>query len=276
MTTPPLPDFCWPVDTSLCAQDYDAQVGTGENAVPLYSDDVKAYAEAMAGQTLRVLTGFRVGGCPITVRPCRAGCSPATYRTYPAYGAGASTAWFPVQYGGEWLNIGCGSHLGACGCTRVHEIRLHTVVGAVTEVKVDGVELDPSAYRLDGDALVRVDGDSWPLCQNIEAADTEPGTWSVTYTPGEAVDGLGAQAAGLLALEFAKACTGNGNCALPPGVQTVARGGVTMTIAAGIFPGGITGIRMVDAYVMRWNPNHLSGRPVVWSPDVPRPRRVGP
>lgn len=278
---PALPDFCWPVDTSTCASDWDAVDGADPDAdppvegTPRYSDAVKAYAMAMAGQSLRLLTGFRVGGCPIKVRPCRQGCSQPTYRTYPVQGAG-STPWYPVQVGGDWLNIACGDHLGACGCSTVHEVRLYGIVGAVTQVKVDGAVLDPSAYRLDAGArLVRTDGEAWPLCQSIQAPDTEVGTWSVTYTPGELVDGLGAVAAGLLALEYAKACVNDGNCQLPAGVTTIVRGGVTMTLTTGAFPGGRTGIMTVDTFLERWNPNGLRSRPLVWSPEMRRPRRNG-
>lgn len=265
--TPELPDFCWPIDTSVCATEYDATVDGEPDSDPVYSAEVKAYAEAMAGQTMRLLTGFRVGGCPITIRPCRAGCDDPTYRSYPAQGATGSTPWIPVSLGGSWLNITCGLHLGGCGCTRVSQIRLSTIVGAITEVKIDGVVLDESAYRLDaGGWLVRTDGETWPLCQHIDAPDTEAGTWSVTYTPGEAVDGLGATAAGLLALEYAKACSGRA-CALPAGVTSVARGGVTMTLGADLFPDNRTGITAVDHYVERWNPHGLKSRPVVWSPE---------
>ena len=68
-------------------------------------------------------------------------------------------------------------------------------------------------------------------------ADTEPDTFSVTYLNGYPVDGLGAYAAGVLAMEFAKACTG-GKCRLPAGVTSVARQGVSLQIATGAFPAG--------------------------------------
>lgn len=279
---PDLADYCWPVNAELCGSGWDEYVVEPDpdadppvEGVPRFSDAQKAYAISMAGQTMRLLTGFRVGGCPITVRPCQQGCSLPTYRTYPVAGAG-STPWYPVQYGGDWLNIACGLHLGACGCTTVREVRLASIVGAVTEVKVDGAILDSSAYRLDaGGLLVRTDGEGWPLQQHIEDPDSEPGTWSVTYVPGELVDGQGAAAAGLLALEYAKACVSAGDCQLPSGVQTISRGGVTMTLSADVFPGGRTGIQAVDAYLERWNPNGLRSRPLVWSPDRPAPRRAG-
>ena len=72
----------------------------------------------------------------------------------------------------------------------------------------------------------------------------------------------------MLACEFAKACTG-GKCRLPSSVTSIARQGVTMTISSGMFLGGQTGIREVDAYVVSVNPNAQVMPPVVWSPDVP-------
>lgn len=274
---PPLPDFCWPVDLS-CVPDWNAwdvepdpEADPPEAGVPLYSDADKARAVSLAGQTLRMLTAFRVGGCPITVRFASKRCSEQTWRTYVVGGAG-SVPWTPVNIGGSWLNIGCGHT--SCGCTGLREVRLYGTASSVSEVKVDGVVLDASAYRLDpGGRLVRLDGEDWPLCQDLAAPDTEPGTWSVTYSPGAAVDGLGAYAAGVLAGEFVRACVG-GDCRLPTNVTQITRSGVTMTLGLGAFPDGKTGIREVDLYVERWNPNGHKAPPLVWSPDLARPRRT--
>lgn len=281
----PFPDSCWPVDVScvddwadtiLIPADPDAEPPVSEHTEPKYSDHAKAYAVALAGQTMRLLTAFRVGGCPITVRPCRAGCSERTWQTYPVVGFSGSTPWFPVNLGGQWLNIGCGC-ASSCSCSATYEVALHGPASSVTQVKVDGVVLDPSAYRLDpGGRLVRVDGEGWPLCQNLDAADTEDGTWSVTYTAAAAVDGIGALAAGALAGQYVRACTGS-DCDLPQTVTQIVRNGVTMTMAPGAFPNGKTGIRSVDAYLERWNPTGARGRiSRVWSPDMVRNRPVGP
>lgn len=274
---PPLPDSCWPVDVSCVPWWNDWDTAPDPDAdppvvgVPTYSEADKARAIALAGQSMRLLTGFRVGGCPITVRPAAKGCTERTWRTYPV--SGGSAPWTPVSLGGHWINMVCG-HDSGCGCVGARQVRLYGTAGAVTQVKVDGVTLDPAAYRLDpGNLLVRLDGDSWPLCQDLVKADTEPGTWSVTYTPGAAVDGLGAWAAGRLAGEFVKACSG-GACDLPVTATQIQRDGVTLTLGVGAFPGGRTGIREVDAYLERWNPGRLTTPSTVYSPDVRRPRRT--
>lgn len=280
---PDFPDPCWPVDVS-CVSDWaetrtipadpEADPPVVEHEEPVYSDRQRAYAVSLAGQTMRLLTGFRVGGCPITVRPCQSGCTESTWQTYPVVGFTGSTPWFPVNLGGQWLNIWCG-HSGGCGCSATHEVALYGPASLVTEVKVNGDVLDPSAYRLDpGGRLVRVDGEGWPLCQNLDAPDTEDGTWSVTYHTGLPVDGIGALAAGALAGQYVRACSGS-DCDLPKTVTQIVRNGVTVTMAPGAFPNGKTGIKTVDAYLERWNPSgDRRPRSSAWSPDVARPRPV--
>jgi hypothetical protein len=260
---PDLPDFCWPVDTS-CVSDWDSED---------YTDAERAQAVAAAQQTLVMLTAGQVGGCPVTVRPCSERCRRRTWETYPVAGPGGGAPWRPFLVSGEWINIGCG-HQSGCGCLGARELRLGRA-SSVQQVMVDGAVLDPSAWRLDpGGLLVRTDGDSWPLCQDMTAPDTETGTWSVTYTLGAPVDGLGALAAGALAGEYLQLCTG-GPCSLPDTVSQIQRQGVTITITPGAFPNGLTGIRQVDMYVQRYNPNKLARVSGVYSPDVRPPRRVG-
>jgi hypothetical protein len=273
---PALPDFCWPVDTA-CVDDWDALTDpSDESSDPVYTDAQKARAVALAGQVLRMLTGYRVGGCPITVRPCRAGWHQQTYGARPVggrYGGSFSTPWVPVSLGGEWLNIGCGCG-AVCGCGGLAEVQLLGIVGDVTEVKIDGAVLTSTKYRLDaGGRLVRIDGGRWPTTQDMDAADTEAGTWSVTYTPGAAVDGLGAYAAGVLAGQFVRACSG-GRCDLPDTVTQIVRQGITLTLGTGVFPDGKTGIREVDTYIATWNPYGHAVPPLAYSPDLPQHRGI--
>lgn len=243
---PEVPDSCWEIDEGCCAnwEDYDS--------------DVTDRATFLATSTLRSLTGYIVGGCPVTVRPC----SQAACDSIARYGA---DYWIsPILWAGTWSNCGCTS-----GC--IHNgLTLPRPVGYVAEVKVDGVVLASNAYRvLNGNILIRTDGQRWPTTQDLTKDDTETGTWSVTYLNGYPVDANGAYAAGILACEFAKACSG-GACALPPGVTSIIRQGVAMSIPTGAFPDGLTGIRAVDAYIRAWNPHGLKSRPSVWTPNSGR------
>ena len=90
----------------------------------------------------------------------------------------------------------------------------------------------------------------------------------ITYVPGIVPDAAALWAAGVLSCEFAKACTGE-KCRLPASVTTVSRQGVTMTMSSGMFEGGMTGIREVDAYLVAVNPNAQRLPSTVWSPDAP-------
>jgi hypothetical protein len=261
MTT--IPDFTgcpWPIDPGCLGTDWDT-----------YDPTVQDRSVAFASATLRRLTGYQVGGCPVTVRPCKQGCAGAFL---PHYEWSYQHAYMPgINVAGYWINsCGCTTD---CSCTTLCEVVLPEPVGEVMEVKSDGVVVDQSDYRLDRNRLVWTGvGDCpWPTCQDLSASDSNPGTFSITYLNSYPVDGLGAYAAGVLANEFARACAGN-KCRLPPSVSSVSRAGVTYEVVAGSFPGGITGIREVDAFIALWNPNALQRPATVWSPDIRNPRVV--
>lgn len=244
----------WPVDEGCCSDFAE------------YGSEVRQRAIALATETLRILTGYRVGGCPVTVRPCSTSCVAAS----AAWG-GWGPGWTPyVDSLGRWVNGCCGSstcdHLGAAS------IVLPGPVGRIDAVLLDGEALDPGDYRVDnGNELVRTDGGVWPTTQEMALAPTEVGTFAVTYLRGIPVDGLGSYAAGVLACEYAAACSGS-KCRLPSGVTNITRQGVSMEINSGFFPGGLTGIREVDVFITRWNPNGLKAPTTVWSPDLPHSR----
>lgn len=285
-TIPDLPNYCWPVDWA-CNQAFYDDLTTMEDpdnpSGPRIPDPaglaVAARAEALAVQTLRMLTAFKVGGCPIVLRPCSPRCIPSSWLTAPTMASGSwagYAGWVFSPYigaGGQWLNA-CGCRNDSCGCTKVEEIVLPTDVGTITSVVIDGATLDASAYRVDNhNRLVRTDGGVWPTCQDMNL-DSGEGTFLVTYQEGAVVDGLGSYAAGILAVEYAKACQG-GNCRLPKGATSIARAGVMIEIATGSFPTGMTGIREVDAWIQNWNPYGLrTGGAEVYSIDVPRGRKT--
>lgn len=252
----------WPVDAACFEDSWEG-----------LDDDVKERSVAMASATLHRLTGYRVGGCPVKVRPCRRSCWEVGFPSYYdmlSYGSGVSF-WPHIDQHGMWVNsCGCGPRDCSCdvnGC----RVTLPSPVGSVTEVKVDGDVMSPSAYTLSGsDLLWAGTGDCpWPTCQNLALPDTADGTFSVTYLNSHPVDTLGAYAAGVMAMEFAKACTG-GKCRLPSSVTAVVRQGVSFEIMSGAFPDGLTGIREVDTYLAMWNPGRLRQQTAVWSPDIRR------
>jgi hypothetical protein len=249
---------CWDTDWSCADKDfYDG-----------LDPAVIRRAESLAWSTIRSLSAYQVGQCPTTVRPCARRClGPSTW-----WQTGRSLL-NPQVIDGNWVNTSCGCKT-PCSCSYVPTVVLPGPVGRVDEVIVDGVVLDPLSYRIDnGNELVRTDGQDWPMCQDMAAACGEPGSFCVTYVRGAVPDELGCWVAGMLAQEFAKACTG-GKCRLPAGVTQVTRQGVSFTIGTGPFPGGVTGIREVDAYIELFNPNHLTQAPTVWSPDLGRTRRT--
>jgi hypothetical protein len=247
----------WPVDPGCLGDDWDT-----------LADDVKDRATLLASETLRRLTGYRVGGCPVTVRPCKSSCASTAYLPfYPG-------AFMPhINAAGYWVNS-CGC-TGDCSCAELCSVTLPTPIGRIDEVVVDGTIVDPGDYTILRDQLTWIGGGDcpWPICQDLSLPDTEPGTFSVTYLNAWPVDTLGAYAAGVLAHEYAQACQGN-KCRLPNNVTSLTRQGVTMDIATGAFPGGFTGIREVDAFIAIWNPAGRREQSRVWSPDIHAPRVV--
>jgi hypothetical protein len=248
---PEVTDLCWPVDTSC---------DSGWGDLPAATQEL---ASALATASLRRLTAYRVGGCPITVRPCRENCAQGFL---PYSGVGTSFSPGIDQYG-RWVNNGCRCTTSDCSCGNSCSVRLPLPIGRIDTVKVNGAAT--SSYRITptGIAWTGTGDCPWPSCQDLSLPDTEPGTMSVTYLNAYPVDGVGAWAAGLLASEFAKGCSG-GKCRLPPGVVGITRQGVSIDIVAGSFPGGFTGIREVDAFIGIWNPRGAVQQGQVWSPDL--------
>jgi hypothetical protein len=255
--------LCYPSDT-------DWGCALSDEEIAALDPDLKEVAEANAWYTLAALTAYQIAVCPLTVRPCGVDCQGRGTRMASIV---RSTGMFSphIDQNGSWVNA-CGCASGDCGCSVPCEAVLPGVVGAITEVWVDGAVLDPDAYRVDnGNRLVRVDGGCWPLCQDMSVGNRDDDAFSVTYYQGSAPDKLSQRAAGQLAVEFYKACQ-NKECKLPARVQTVTRMGVTYQISSDMFADGSTGIAEVDAFIGRYNPMHLKSAPVVSSPDLRRAR----
>ena len=244
--------------------------------------ELEAVAAMAATEALWMRTKQQFGLCAVTLRPCRKECFPA-WPWVPVQGwsdlTGASWPWpQPALVGGNWINIACGSCFSECSCSHVSEVRLPYPVNSIVEVKVDGVVLPSSSYRVDNfNLLVRVDGQEWPRCNDLNLDDTEPGTWSVTARYGDDVPQLGKLAAGQLAVEIAKRCVGAGGCVLPVGtVQQVSRQGVTKVFfdSDQAFAKGMMGLYWTDLFVTTYNPSG-TGTANIFDIDGPKPRRVG-
>lgn len=249
----------WTLDVGCCQSTWD---GAG----PALQTRATQYATTV----LWSLTGRRYGPCALTVRPC----SPVPERTWQTYGVwvdgmGVGGDLNPIVWNGTWRNCGCG--YGACACVPAAQTWLPGPVAGISEVRVSGAVIDPTAYRVDqGHWLVRTDGELWPDAQDLGAAPDAEGSFVVTYLRGELVPEGGAAAAGALACEYIKACQGQ-PCRFPKRVTSVSRQGVSVSAQETVSNGG-TGLPEVDVWVQAVNPSRLRSRPRVYNPDLPHPR----
>lgn len=232
-----------------------------------------------ASAALYEISGRRFPGlCSRTVRPC--GEARGCWLGAPYALARAGWNWNGHYWGDEESSE-------MCGCSPLSTVKLAGYpVQEIVSVKIDGAVVDPSTYRLDYRRdLVRMDDPgppvetrAWPSCQNLALADTEPGTFSVTYRWGEVVPQLGIDAAASLACELLRSFDGQ-TCSLPAGTTRVTREGVTVErelLTNWFDPSKATGIPAVDLFLRAYWPTRSQRQSAVWSPDVqPFARKVG-
>lgn len=236
-----------------------------------YAGNIQAYASTLAATVLWTATGRRFGTTAITVRP--SWYRPLQpYVTYPALfdplGGGSQFAWGLVtQPGGMSTTL---VNLYAGDMTAPNYLRLPGPVVTVSDVTIDGVSLAAPNYRLEGDFLVRQDGQGWPQGQDYTKTVPNVSTWTVTYTRGETPPADVLSAAGVYAGEIARARTG-GACVLPNKVTSITRQGVSVqTINVSDFLNkGLTGISDVDIVILAHNPHGAKARARVLSLDLP-------
>lgn len=276
MTTFDNVDPCtgWPVIWGACESDILAISGSAA---------VTGIAVQAATEVLYALSGRQFGVCQLTVRPCRRECSG------DGWGYGGFGGWWewgqwprPLFYQGTWYNIMCGNCGNgggrSCSCQYVSEVWLPSPVSSVAQVKVDGVILDPSAYRVDDwRLLVRTDGHIWPICQDLTKSDSATGTWSVTVNFGQDVPVLGQVAVGELACQITKLILGDKSCMLPKPVQQLVRQGVTLNFLDPneVFANGRIGLYIGDLFITTTNPHGLAERSQVYDVDNARWRVTG-
>jgi hypothetical protein len=266
----PAPGPCdWPIDVSCCP-DWIT-----------YTANVQVKATAWATEILDALTGRRFSQCAVNYRPCGPKCDFSFgYLTWPvnASANGGGFPWMtPWIDSGVWRNCGCA---GGCSCRAACEVPFPTSVASIVEVRIDGVVLDPTAYRLDSyrmsPVLVRIDGECWPQCQDMALGTDEAGAFVIVYRPGDTLPVAGQLAAGELACEFAKACVGS-DCALPQQLQSLSRNGVEVQVVdpTAFLDQGLTGLANVDLWIRSVNPRRKQQRARVYSSDLSGPRFSG-
>lgn len=225
-------------------------------------------AEAFGWTVLAALSNYRIATCPITVRPViQRQCDLPTYRTAIVRGGDARALGYgagPFISGGQWFN-GCGCQ-SACHCSSIPTVQLPGPIGAILSVRVDGADLPRSAYRVvAGDKLVRTDGGTWPVCQDLTATDADG--FTVTYYRGAAPNPMTRRAAGVLANEFLLSCEGDAACRLPNNLRSASRQGESYDFTQIDYAEGDTGIPEVQAIIRIFNPNKLTHPVIVASPD---------
>jgi hypothetical protein len=252
-------------------------------SLPTGSEAVSGSALAAATQVLWVRSGRRFGTCEYTIRPCRKDCLTewTPWGNWLMWGAspllGGLGGPLPVLLNGLWYNVSCGGCVGDCSCSFVDEILLPAPVAEVLEIKLDGVAIPTGSYRVDNRRLlVRTDGERWPLCNNLNLDDTEPGTWSVRLTVGEALPEIAQYAIGELALEFLRACAGD-DCKLPRNLTQLVRQGVTINYPTpeDLRDTNLLGTYFCDLFLSTYNPTGMRSRSRIYSPDRPPIRHAG-
>jgi hypothetical protein len=234
-----------------------------------------AIALNIASEILWAKSGRQFDQCVMTIRPCM--------KRWNQYGDIAG--WYnwtgdwvwPRWYNGVWTNVLCGFCGDSCSCTFVSQFNLPGPVTGVASVKVDGVELPSSAYRVDDwRTLVRLNGEHWPECNDLSKSDSEVGTWSITFVHGQALPELAKLAVGELACEIAKFLAGQA-CQLPKYVSQLIRQGVTLQFpdASEMFEHGRIGLYWSDLFIATYNQYGLPSRMKVYNVDDPGYRIAG-
>lgn len=232
-----------------------------------------------ASELLFALSGEQFPGlCTRTVRPAaRPRNTPVgrwSERLFMASGVGYSANW-GVCVMDALMSGGADSH-SSCDWSRQVDL-MTSPVRSIVAVLVDGQTVDPAHYRVDDDHLLtRIDGYSWPTCQDINLPSTEQNTFEVTYRYGFDPPSFGVSAAAAYGAELAKSRSSRPN-RLPQRLTSITREGVTMAVLDPMqfLEKGLTGIPEVDAFLISVNSQRQKTPPMVYSPDVQQMRRTG-
>lgn len=147
------------------------------------------------------------------------------------------------------IDCHCGCHPCACGTWSKLSLPTDYPLQEVTEVRLDGVALDSSAYRIDRSQwLVRIDGERWPSCNSFGLPNTTSAEIQVDMVVGREPPIELKIAVSDLVCEIKRACNGSDDCTLPPHVRSIVRRGVDIEIEniTDLFKDGLFGIPSVD------------------------------
>jgi len=225
------------------------------------------------------------GSCgPVKIRPR----SRPTDLDTRAFG----TRIFPNGYLSSWglssaWGMAANGALNRFGSAGPPEIDLGAYpVSEILTVKIDGVVIPPNEYEIrDYRKLVRLRVSAntpptqrwgWPTSQIDDLPDTELGTFSVEYLYGQPPPASGEEACAYFAAQLALNKTGSTKSRLPITMTAITRQGVSIQIpsAVTLLAEGRTGMYPVDVFIRNVNPYAATRKPMVWSPDVGRARRV--
>lgn len=188
---------------------------------------------------------------------------------------GSRFNYYPVLIGGQVQNIPLGSidrnshhDFQGDGTSSYSRLRLRgrKVVRVHNLRDMKGNIIDPNTYYLaDHSTIYGTPGANW-----------SPSNVEVTYTYGSPPPAAGRAAARMLATELVKLYEGDDTCALPQRVTSVSRQGVNYTILdnQSFIDELKTGLYAVDLFLKTANPDKARARSRVFSPDVPRARRI--
>lgn len=131
---------------------------------------------------------------------------------------------------------------------------------------MNGNIIDPNTYYLADHSVIYGTPNAKWTSANVE----------VTYTYGSPPPAAGRTAARSLATELVKSYEGDDSCALPQRVTSVSRQGVSYTVLDNqdFIDELKTGIYSIDLFLRVVNPDKARARSRVFSPDVPRARRI--
>ena len=229
----PMPDCEWPVDEVCLPElpedtdpDYERKLGIRENAV------------AIATSVIWALSGRQFG------------CKNIVYRPRPnAHGICDDAPLIEAYYRNDWRGVP-----GANSSPMT--VKLEGPVQEIVTVTIDGVDIDPDEYVLEGDVLFRI-GQAWPP-NDMSKPMGFPGTWSIHYIQGTPPPAFVGRFIGQLAAEMATACEG-GKCRLPRTVVSTSRSGVTHVFdPTRMLAAGFTGIPEIDTWLAAVNPGNLA------------------